>query len=75
MMAWACRCTPSVWSVAGHLAVTGGRCCRHHRRAARLHAGRDRLATPATDMATGDGRLMLFAAVLDRFIVHGNERV
>jgi hypothetical protein len=34
-----------------------------------------RLATPATDMATGDGRLMLFAAVLDRFIVHSSERV
>ncbi len=30
---------------------------------------------PATDMATGDGRLRLFAAMSDRFVVHGNGRV
>jgi len=40
-----------------HLAVAGGWCGCHHRRTAWLHAGGDRLAAPAADLAARDGRL------------------
>ena len=40
-----------------HLAVTCRWCGRDHRRSARLHARRHRLATSAADVATRDGRV------------------
>ena len=44
-----------------HLAVAGRRRGRDHGRAARLHAGRNRLAEPAANLAAGDGRLNFVA--------------
>ena len=48
-----------------HLADATRRCRRHLGSTARLHAGRDRLAQSAVDMATGGGRISRSPHILD----------